>query len=91
MVGVQKLFAPSYVNNQIVVDVLLQEKRPVMFQFVFLDEFLELLHTRLKGKCKRIQFQQFLHHLSPSAKTELIKRLGQLLRNKHLYRQLLRP
>ena len=78
MIRIQKLFAPSHMDNQVIIDILLQKECPIVFQLIFLDEFLELLDSGLESECKRVEFKQFFHHLCPRAETELIKGLGQL-------------
>lgn len=56
MIRIQKLLTPSHMDNQIIIDILLQKERPIMFQLIFLDEFLELLDSGLERKCKWVEF-----------------------------------
>ncbi len=79
MIRIQKLFSPSDMDDQVIVDFLLQEQRPIVFQLILLDEFLELLYPRFESERKWVQFKQLFHHLSPSTKIELVKGLCELL------------
>lgn len=84
MISVKELLSSSDMNDQVIIDFLLQKQCPVMFQLIFFDEFLEFLNSRLESECKGVEFEEFLHNLSPSTKTELIKRLSELFRDENL-------